>query len=128
MRPRMRYGLFLLGLSLALLTGCTTVSVGNEQLRSISAENIHGQIIDGKTTKDEIRSRFGGPSSMSFTNDGLLVWTYDFEILSQKFPFTPQLEGHKKLLTILFNTDGSVKDFAYEQSKIARNVSLFFGM
>lgn len=124
----MRYSLFLLGLSLALLTGCTTVSVGDEQLRSISAENIHEQIIDGKTTKNEIRSRFGGPSGMSFTDDGLLVWTYDFEILSQKIPFTPQLEGHKKLLTILFNKDGSVKDFAYEQSKIARNVSLFFGM
>ena len=124
----MKYYLFFLWIILSMLTGCTTISSGNERLRLISEADIHRQIIDGKTTKDEIRSTFGGPYKISFTEDGLLVWAYDFESLSQKIPFTPRFKGSKTLLTILFNKDGSVKDFAYERSEITRNVSLFFGM
>ena len=52
-----------------LAAGCA--SVGNEQLRNETESSVQGKIIEGKTTKSEIRSTFGSPLKTSFTDGGL---------------------------------------------------------
>ncbi len=113
--------------ALTLLPGCTAIMSGNERLHAMSASEIRSSIIIGKTDKDEIRSLLGGPDEVSFTDSGLLIWRYDFTLMAQKIPFTSAFQGSKKELTILYDKEGRVQEFSYEQAPISRRVSLFYG-
>jgi len=74
----MKYQRLLLAasLSLAMLTlGCA--SVGNETLRSESEGTISQKMVEGKTSKAEVRKMFGSPMKTTFTDGGLEIWTYE---------------------------------------------------
>ncbi len=124
----MRMFSFFLCFVMLTLAGCTSISTGNERLKSFSARDLHQEIVEGLTTQDQIRSMLGGPDQASFTDSGLAVWMYDFESMSQSAPFTPRFKGTKTLLIILFNKNDRVQKFTYEKSEISRNVSWSLGI
>ena len=63
-----------------LVTGCA--SIGNESIRKESESSVAQKITEGKTSKDEIRSMFGSPISISFTDSGLAIWKYELSNMS----------------------------------------------
>src|SRR5690606_7211586 len=64
-----------LGLSL-VVAGCA--GTGNERLRAESETSVATKIIEGTTTKTEVRGMFGSPNKTSFTDSGLEIWNYEF--------------------------------------------------
>lgn len=48
------------------LAGCA--GTGNDSLRSETEATVSTKIVDGKTTKDEVRSMFGSPLKTEFTD------------------------------------------------------------
>ena len=71
------------------------------------------QIIDGVTTKEQVKSQFGDPLETSFTDSGHEIWKYVFAKTQQNgtnfIPyygaFSSGSHGKAKSLTIIFNDD-----------------------
>ena len=58
----------------ALLAGCATS--GNEKLKDHTQSSISQQIMEGKTTKNEVTASLGQPTGVTFTDAGSEIWTY----------------------------------------------------
>ena len=48
------------------------------------------QITKGVTTKDQVQPMFGSPIKTSYTDNGSLIWTYQFDDTTS---LTPQTVG-----------------------------------
>lgn len=59
-----------------LLGGCA--SAGNVALKDESATSVSSQIVEGKTTKNEVIAKYGQPTTTTFTDGGNQVWTYRY--------------------------------------------------
>jgi hypothetical protein len=107
-----------------LVTGCA--SIGNESLRKESESTVAQKIIEGKTSKAEIRSMFDSPISISFTEGGLEIWKYELSKMSADgvsyIPvvslFGTSSSGTKKELTVLFDEKGIVKRYSMNESPV----------
>ena len=121
-------GLFVLA---TLVTGCA--SVGSESLRKESESSISQKIVEGKTTKGEIRTMFGSPTKTSFTDGGLEIWNYDFSNVSADavsyIPivnlFGASASGKKKELVVMYDQTNIVKRYSMSESDVTHKTGLF---
>lgn len=117
--------------SLFTLAGCA--SSGNESLRQETKESISTKIFEGKTTKDEVRATLGAPASTTFTDGGQEIWKYDrADIQSDAVNFVPVVNwfgssysGTKKELTILFDPNGIIKKYSWNDSPVSTKSGAF---
>jgi outer membrane protein assembly factor BamE (lipoprotein component of BamABCDE complex) len=120
-------------ISCALLafTGCA--SVGNESLRHESEASVDQKIVEGKTTKNEIRAMFGSPATTSFTDGGLEIWNYELaKMKADGVNYIPLVglfgsssSGTKKTLVILFDENDVVRKFSMSESPVKVKTGLF---
>lgn len=115
----------------ALAAGCA--SIGNEQLRNETETSIQGKIVEGQTTKSQIRAAFGSPLKTSFTDGGLEVATYEFtNVSADAVNFIPivnlfgnSASGTKKELVVLFDKSGVVQRYSMSESEVKQRTGLF---
>ena len=113
------------------LFGCA--SVGNETLRAESEASVQTKLVEGKTTKAEVRKMFGSPLKTSFTDGGLEIWTYEFSKVSADavsyIPivnlFGATASGTKKELVVLIDKAGVVQRFSMSESEVKQKTGVF---
>ena len=119
-------------LSLAMLTlGCA--SVGNETLRSESEGTISQKMVEGKTSKAEVRKMFGSPMKTTFTDGGLEIWTYEFsKVSADAVSYIPIVSmfggsssGTKKELVVMYDDKGLVQRYAMSESDVKHKTGMF---
>ena len=121
----------LLTAGLVALGGC--VSSGNEKLRHETGATIQQKVVEGKTTKAEIRQKFGDPLTTSFTDGGSEIWNYELQKISADaidfVPFIGLLGGSstgvKKQLVFLFDDKDIVKKYSMSESPVTVKTGLF---
>jgi outer membrane protein assembly factor BamE (lipoprotein component of BamABCDE complex) len=117
--------------SALMLTGCA--SVGNESLRKETETSVAQKIVQGKTTKSEVKAMFGSPTKTTFTDGGLEVWNYDFSNVSaDAISYVPivnlfgaSASGKKKELVVMYDTSDIVKRFSMSESDVTHKTGLF---
>lgn len=129
-----RFLILFVGIAL-FFVGCA--GGGNESIKNISESQVKSQISQGITTKDQIQAMFGSPIKTSYTDNGSLIWTYQFDNTTAMTPqtvgsvlFTFGLAGTKTVgtrneLVILFDENNIVKKFNMSNSKIDTGTNLF---
>lgn len=113
------------------LAGCA--GTGNDSLRSETEASVSTKIVDGKTTKDEVRSMFGSPLKTEFTDGGLEIWHYELTKLhSDAVSYIPVVNllgssasGKKKELVVLFSADNIVKRYSMSESAVSHKTGIF---
>lgn len=116
---------------LAMLAGCA--GTGNERLRAETEVSVAQKIIEGKTTKDQVRGMFGSPVKTSFTDAGLEIWNYEFaNVSADAVNFIPivnlfgsSASGTKKALVVLFDENDVVRRFSMSESEVTQRTGLF---
>ncbi|MCS2146883.1 hypothetical protein [Scandinavium manionii] len=107
----------------ATLAGCA--SSGNKQLSKETETSVQSKIQEGKTTKTEVKTFFGSPDNVSYTDGGNEIWKYAFaKVKVDGTTFIPfyglfhnGTNGTKKELTILFKND-TVEKYTMSESAI----------
>ncbi|MBO1359194.1 hypothetical protein J2D73_05210 [Acetobacter sacchari] len=97
--------------SLVSLASCS--SGGNESIKNETGATIDQKIKDNVTTKEQVRSQFGDPAAVTFTDSGHEQWQYRFNNASSDatnfIPLYGDLHqsghGTEKTLTIIYNGD-----------------------
>ena len=105
------------------LAGCA--SSGNQKLKSETETSVQSKIHEGKTTKVEVKTLFGSPDAVSYTDGGNEIWKYSFaKVKVNGTSFIPfyglfhnGTNGTKKELTILFK-DNTVQKYTMAESAI----------
>lgn len=108
------------------LFGCA--SAGNEKLGVESVGTVSTKIVEGKTTKDEVRTMFGSPFKTNFTDGGLEIWNYEFSKVSADavsyIPivnlFASSVSGKKKELVVMFDQQNIVKRYSMSESDVSQ--------
>ena len=99
-----------IGLLLAVgmtVAGCLTTPA--YQLRDVTYQDVQQALVKGHTTKDQVRERFGRPTSINHFN-GQEMWTYN---LTQIDPLSVMVgAGTYRNLTITYRGD-IVRDYTY---------------
>ena len=111
--------------------GCA--STGNRVLKTETPATLNTKITEGRTTKSEVRTTFGNPSNVSFTDSGLEIYHYEFTELESKVTnFIPIMDllaggydGTKKTLTVLFDRNDVVSRYALETSPVEIRQGIF---
>lgn len=114
-----------------LVAGCA--SVGNEKLRTESEGSVQQKIVEGKTTKGEVRTMFGSPLKTSFTDGGLEIWTFEFtKVSADAISYIPivnlfgaSASGTKKELVVMFDKASVVQRFSMSESQVQQKTGLF---
>lgn len=127
-------GQSMLGLLLVIsvVTLCSCMSAGNEKLRHETGATIQQKIVEGKTTKAEVKQKFGDPLTTSFTDGGLEIWNYELQKISaDAISFVPIVNlfggsssGVKKQLVFLFDDNGVVKKYSMSESPVSVKTGL----
>lgn len=105
------------------VAGCA--SSGNQKLKNETENSVQNKIQEGKTTKAEVKSYFGSPDAVSYTDGGNEIWKYSFaKVKVNGTSFIPfyglfhnGTNGTKKELTILFKDD-KVQKYTMAESAI----------
>jgi outer membrane protein assembly factor BamE (lipoprotein component of BamABCDE complex) len=111
---------FILSITVAILAGCAT---GNTSIATESTATIQQKLINGKTTKTEVRAAFGEPSDAGI-NDGKEYWGYQMAQASAKtfIPFAALVTGSSgisgKYLRITFDKKGVVTSYDISETRI----------
>ncbi|RQS65139.1 outer membrane protein assembly factor BamE [Burkholderia sp. Bp8963] len=113
-------------LAVGALVGCA--STGNTQLKETTRESLDQKLVQGKTTKQEVRDAFGDPSAVGYTDGGREVWTYVYAhstpTVASYVPivslFSHGADVNKKQLVLMFDTDGILQKFSFSQSQTER--------
>lgn len=108
----------------AMLAGCA--SSGNMVLKDQTNDTVKTQLVEGKTTQDQVRAIYGTPMSTSFTDGCQDVWHYEFAHMSaDAISYVPVVNwfarsasGTKKELVILFDKDKIVQKFSMTESPV----------
>ncbi|MCD2519522.1 hypothetical protein LQ564_24770 [Massilia sp. G4R7] len=114
-----------------VLTGCA--SVGSESLRKETEMSVSQKIVQGKTTKSEVRAMFGSPAKTSFTDGGLEIWNYDFtNVSADAISYVPivnmfgaSASGKKKELVVMYDDNNIVKRFSMSEADVHQKTGLF---
>jgi hypothetical protein len=109
---------------LAVTAGC--FSMGNAAIKQESEASIATKVVEGKTTMAEIKSLFGPPTNTSFTDSGLLIWTYDYAHMKMDaVTFIPLVNifkgggsGTKKQFVVLFDEKQIVKKYSLVETPL----------
>lgn len=118
-------------LAAVALTGCA--SVGSESLRKETEGTVSQKVVQGKTTKAEVRAMFGSPTKTSFTDGGLEIWNYDFtNVSADAISYVPIVSmfggsssGKKKELVVMYDEKDIVKRFSMSEADIHQKTGLF---
>ena len=117
------------------LAGCT--GAGNESIKNTTESQVKKQITEGVTTKDQVQAMFGSPIKTSYTDNGSLIWTYQFDDTTSLTPQTVgsvlftwglagiKTKGTRNELVVLFDENNVVKKFNMSNSKINAGTNLF---
>ena len=116
---------------LALMVGCA--GIGNDRLRSENETTVSSKIVEGKSTKNDVRALFGSPVKTSFTDGGLEIWNFEFAQMTADavnfIPFVNLLgsssSGTKKELVVLFDENNVVKRFSMSESDVTARTGIF---
>jgi hypothetical protein len=116
--------------SIIFLAGCGTS--GNDSLKKETEGTVQSKIVQGVTTKQQVKDMYGSPFSTLYTDGGLEIWKYEFtrEVLTAQsyIPvvswFDSGTKGRKKELTVLFDDYGVVKKFNMSESNIHTSTGL----
>jgi outer membrane protein assembly factor BamE (lipoprotein component of BamABCDE complex) len=93
-----------------LLQSCGSVYHAETGTKNLNSENV-AKIVDGKTTKEEVRSLFGNPMTVT-TNQFGETWMYNRGSRdSNLMGWTTQMEAHG--LVVTFDEKGIVKTKSY---------------
>lgn len=119
-----------MGLAL-FLVGCA--GTGNERLRAENEESVSTKIVEGVTTKNEVRGMFGSPNKTSFTDSGLEIWNYEFsKVTADAVNYIPivnwfgsSASGTKKELVVLFNHENVVQRYSMSESDVTTKTGIF---
>ena len=114
-----------------ILAGCA--SVGSESLRKETESTVAQKIVQGKTTKLEVKSMFGSPTKTSFTDGGLELRNYDFSNVSaDAVSYVPivnmfggSASGKKKEPVVMYDGKDVVKRFSMSEADVAHKTGLF---
>jgi outer membrane protein assembly factor BamE (lipoprotein component of BamABCDE complex) len=106
----------------ALMIGCGTS--GTRALRDETQSSISEKLQEGVTTKAEVYAMLGDPLSVSLTESGLEILTYEFVRFTPKarnfIPYNVFSVGNdenKKVLVVLLNEDGTVRKVILSESE-----------
>ena len=122
----------LASVSVLLLTLAGCVSQGDESILHETNASVSQKIMEGKTTKEEVKAQFGPPGNTTFFPDGSEVWTYDLTKLHADaatfIPFVGLLaasqSGTKKQLVIYFDTKDVVKRYTMSEAPVTVRTGL----
>lgn len=112
------------------LAGCA--SSGNQSLKKESEASVKSKIVEGVTTKPDIKKTFGSASKTSFTDGGKEIWTYELADVSldavSYIPvvnwFGSSASGTKKELVIMFDGD-KVQRYSMSESPVSTKTGVF---
>ncbi len=129
----MKKNVLICGALLAVLTLSGCQSVGNESLRKETESSVAQKIVQGKTTKTEVRAMFGSPTKTTFTDGGLEVWNYDFSNVSaDAISYVPivnlfgaSASGKKKELVVMYDEQNIVRRYAMSEADVTQKTGLF---
>jgi len=115
----------------AALAGCA--ATGNEKLKAESESSVNQKLVEGKTTKQEVRAIFGSPLKTTFTDSGLEIWTYEFvNVSADAVSFIPivgsfgsSASGTKKELVVLFDKAGLIQRYSMSESEVKHKSGIF---
>jgi hypothetical protein len=115
-----------------IMSGCA-IKTGNMTLEKMEKSHVNSQIIKGKSTKEEIIAIMGDPDRADFDNNGDEKWTYSHLRKDSKgvnfFPiiswFVSGTNDTTKTLTILFNTNDTIKNYTFTDAKGETKMGLF---
>jgi len=126
--------LFILVASI-FVVGCA--SKGSTAIKDVDEKKVRAQIVEGKTTREEVRALFGSPLETTYTDAGLEIWKYQYDDTTG---FTAETvgsviltlglagfteEGTRNELVILFDEDYKVKRFNMSNSDVRTGTGLF---
>lgn len=131
MEVNMRKSLYLLAL-LLLVTACA--SSGNKEIFGYNQESIKDKIAKGYS-KAQVRSNFGSPKDIHYTDSANEIWKYEFlDLKSKPINFIPIVnlikqgyEGQKYLLAVFYNDKGIVEKYSYSVSDHEMNSGIAGG-
>ncbi|MCG4260733.1 hypothetical protein K6W36_09055 [Acetobacter senegalensis] len=90
--------------ALVILPSCS--SSGNQRVAKETEASVSQKIIDGQTTKQQIKEYYGDPESVEFKTKDQEVWTYEFSKtkipMFVSTPFQQVYRTNKKTITIYF--------------------------
>lgn len=106
------------------LCGCVRTT-GHSFLEDMPASEVASFLVAHKTTKEQVRSRFGDPAAIDFTDNGNETWVYTFTKRDSKgVNFVPIVNTFysgtndtTKNLKICFNTQGILEKYAFSSSQ-----------
>lgn len=73
---RIKKAVVLLTLALPMLTVACS-NTGNKSLKNETQESVDAKIVDGVTTKAEVKKMFGDPINVNYTDSGKEIWKYE---------------------------------------------------
>ncbi|MBV8471374.1 MAG: hypothetical protein JOY60_16095 [Burkholderiaceae bacterium] len=107
-----------------MLAGCA--SSGNAVLKSETETSVKDKLVEGKSTKSDVRNIYGAPMKTSFTDNGSEIWTYEFSNMSaDAISYVPivnlfarSASGTKKELVVLYDKSDVVQRFTMSESNV----------
>lgn len=120
----------MMGLLLSLI-GCA--SHGNEKLRKENDTTLAQKITKGVTTKAQVAGALGPADDVSFTDSGNEIWKYYHTVSTAKavnfIPvvniFAAGVDNDKKELVVLFDEQGTVKNYTFAQTQGEQRTGVF---
>lgn len=108
----------------ALLGGCATYSSGNNHIAKTNQASLSHDLIKGRTTESQVRSKFGSPTTTSFNSSGQTIWVYKYkkgDMHANWKSFVPFMSGtgghiHKTKLRLAFNKKGVLQKYSLSHS------------
>ena len=115
-----------------VLTGCGG-NTGHTFLDEQSPQEIRAVLIEGKTTREDIRSKFGEPKDIDFDTNNCEIWKYEFVRMKAKginyVPvanlFVSGTNNTTKRLKIVFNPQGILTRYAMTNNEDETKVGAF---
>lgn len=117
------------------LMGCAKGGGGNQKLAGTSSSEIQDRLVEGRTTKAEVREWLGEPGGISKNKNGTESWRYDLTNHESKVKatsFIPYIGGiiggseskvEHRWLTINFNK-GVVTDYSFDSRDYGASTGL----
>jgi len=145
MLKRVMKNLLVIFLISIFIIGCA--NVGNKSIKDVDSKQVEVTLTKGSTTKAEVEAIFGDPYETSFTDDGQIIYKYQYDDATFLTPETvgsviltldlagakskgkklagAKSKGKRNELTILFDENDVVKKFNMSNSDIESGTLLF---
>ncbi len=123
--------------ALIALTAVGCANTGNKSVEDATPQSVEAVLKVGATTKEEVAAIFGSPMETTYTDGGLLIWTYRYDDTSAMTVETvgsvlltfglagTKAEGTRNELVILFDESDVVKRYNMSNSPIETGTGIF---